>query len=362
MVQIKPLESRVVFHIDMDAFFASVEVARNPSLKGKPVIVGGQPNTRGVVSTCSYEARKFGVHSAMSLTEAYRRCPHGIYLDGNFSLYREYSQLIMELFRAYTPHVEVVSVDEAYLDVTETSQEYPCPETLGTIIKKVVLEHTQLTCSIGIASNKLVAKIASSKNKPNGLFRVFPGHEEGFLEPLPIQALPGVGEKTQVILNRDGFKTIGDMQRWGMEELIHTYGSHGYHFFLASHGMDNRPVFEDDSPPKSVGADTTFDQDVKDPEFFRKTIIELVEKVGKRLRKHKMRAKAVSLKLRYSDFKTITRSRILFAQTNVDDEFAKALLVLLEKNYRTQDLALRMIGVSLEKLTDGYWQPTFWDK
>lgn len=352
---------RTVFHVDMDAFFASIEIVRNPALKGKPVIVGGQPNTRGVVSTCSYEARSFGVRSAMSLTEAYRKCPHGIFLDGDFSLYRKYSHAVMDILCKFTPHVEVVSVDEAYLDVTSMLHDYENAKALGNKIRNDVLEGTKLTCSVGIGSNKLIAKISSSKAKPNGLFLVPAGEEEAFLAPLPIQALPGIGEKTQVVLNREGFKTIGDMQKLSLEEFIQRYGAHGYYFFLAAHGKDNRSVEQDDTPPKSIGADTTFERDMKDPDFFAETLRELVDKVCRRMCNHKMRAKGVSLKLRFSDFKTITRSKMLFSHTNRPEEIYQECLLLFQRNYSHDGLALRMIGVALEKLTDGYWQPTLWD-
>lgn len=345
----------------MDAFFASVEIARNPSLANKPVIVGGQPNTRGVVSTCSYEARKFGVHSAMSLTEAYRRCPHGVFLDGNFGIYRDYSNTIMGIFRSFTPNVEVVSIDEAYLDVSGMVKNFSSPEDLAQHIKKIVFDQTHLTCSIGIASNKLIAKIASSKNKPNGLFRIFEGREAEFLAPLPIEAIPGIGPKTQIHLNQDGIKWISDLQNMTMEDLLEGYGAQGYFYYLSSRGLDDRLVEEDDSPPKSIGTDTTFEKDMKDLHYFKVILSELVEKVCSKLRKHKLRAFGVSLKLRFNDFKTITRSKVLFSQTNKDEDILSAILFLFEKNYSEKDLPLRMIGVSVEKLNDGYWQPTFWD-
>jgi DNA polymerase IV len=355
------MDYRTVFHIDMDAFFASIEIARNPNLVGKAVIVGGQPNTRGVVSTCSYEARQFGVHSAMSLTEAYRRCPHGVFLDGNFAIYRQYSRAIMEIFRRFTPNVEVVSVDEAYLDVTEIVKKFSTPEALGQEIKKAVFDHTQLTCSIGIASNKLIAKIASSKNKPNGLFRIVGGDEAKFLSPMPIEAIPGIGPKTQIQLNHEGIKFISDLQSMSMEELLERYGASGYFYYLSSRGIDDRPVEEDDSPPKSINMDTTFEKDMHDIRYFKMILSELVEKVCSKLRRYKMRAFGVSLKLRFNDFKTITRSKALFSQTNKEEEILKAILLLFEHNYSERNLPLRMIGISVEKLNAGYWQPTFWD-
>lgn len=196
----------------MDAFFASVEIVKNPALRGKPVIVGGRPDRRGVVSTCSYEARKFGVRSAMPVSEAYRLCPHGIFLEGDYSLYREFSEKVFAIFYQKTPYVEVVSIDEAYLDVSEPIASGMTPKDLATSIHQEVFRTTQLTCSIGIAANKLVAKIAAGKAKPNGIFEVIPGTEDAFLAPLPIQSLPGIGTKTQVVLNQEGFLTVADLQ------------------------------------------------------------------------------------------------------------------------------------------------------
>ncbi len=240
---------RCIFHIDMDAFFASVEIVRNPALKGKPVIVGGRPDRRGVVSTCSYEARKFGIHSAMALSEAYRLCPHGVFLDVDFPLYRAYSDKVFDIFYQHTPFVEVVSVDEAYLDVTAAITGGITPKDLAIAIHEQVFEATKLTCSIGIAQNKLVSKIAAGKAKPNGIMYVLPGTEMAFLAPLPIQHLPGVGAKTQIILNREGLHTVADIQKFSIDQLIQQHGSWGYHYYFAARGEDNRPVSWESHPP-----------------------------------------------------------------------------------------------------------------
>lgn len=351
-----PQPSRCIFHIDMDAFFASVEVVKDPSLKGKPVIVGGRPDQRGVVSTCSYEARAFGVHSAMPVNEAYRLCPYGIFIEGNFDSYKEYSERVFDIFYQYTPFVEGVSIDEAYLDVSNLITTQSSPYELASQMKNQVLSQTGLTCSIGIATSKLVAKVASSAAKPNGICEVSAGTEAAFLAPLPIQALLGVGEKTKELFNRQGITTISDLQDLSRDELIRDYGSWGYHYFLWSRGEDTRPVQWEDSLPKSIGAETTFERDLSDCEVIREAFRELIEKAYRRMAAHKMRTKRISLKLRYNSFKTITRSSTL--PTHVKDLkiIEKAALELLNNHYKGNP-PLRLIGVSLEKLTNGYWQP-----
>lgn len=348
-----------IFHVDMDAFFASVEIVKNPSLKGKPVIVGGNPNSRGVVSTCSYEARAFGVRSAMSLFEAKQRCPKGIFVDGDYALYKAYSQQIMAIFESFTHEVECVSIDEAYIDMTSCLK-HDSPFNLGREIRRRVLEETQLTCSVGIGSNKLIAKIASSLAKPNGLYEIPPGKEKEFLGGLDIQRIPGIGTKTQLILNKDGFKTIAQLQEAGIDGLVRLYGSRGYHYYQAACGRDNRPVEWQDQLPKSIGAETTFEKDQDESTILIDTLTELTEKVCRRLRKLKMRTKRIAIKLRYSDFKTITRTGTLESHQNALEIILEEVVLLFKENYSGSP-ALRLVGVSLEQLTDGYWQPTFWD-
>ena len=350
------MDHRIVMHVDMDAFFASVEVVNNPSLKGKPVIVGGDPDKRGVVSTCSYEARKFGVRSAMSMFEAKKRCPHAIFLEGNFALYREASDKVMEILQSFSPCVEIVGIDEAYVELKEDKSS---PFKVGQSIRRKVFEATSLTCSVGIGSNKLIAKIASSHAKPNGLFEVPPNLEKDFLAPLPIESIPGIGIRTQVELNNDGIFKVSDLQNLGMDTLINRYGAYGYYFHLASHGKDNRPVSEEDPAPKSIGAETTFEKDIDERDLLLEELQPLIEKAYQRMRRHKMRTRGVSLKLRFSDFKTITRS-LSFENHTINYRFLKETTC----EFFTQiwpGTPLRLIGLSFEKLTDSYWQPTFWD-
>ncbi|MBS4168283.1 DNA polymerase IV [Parachlamydia sp. AcF125] len=355
------MNPRIIFHIDMDAFFASIEILRNPSLKGKPVIVGGSPDKRGVVSTCSYEARTYGVHSAMSLFEAKRKCPHAIFLEGDYTLYREYSSKVMKIFSEYSPLLEMVSIDEAYLDVsflkndpTLSSKQY------GRALKEAVLQRTGLTCSIGIASNKLIAKVASSRAKPNGLYEIPAGEEAAFLATLPIGAIPGIGSKTEKSLLEDHIYTIADLQEMGLETLIDRYGTRGYYFYLAAQGIDKRPVDGEEYFPKSIGAETTFETDLTDSAILLEVLLELVQKVCRRLKKHQTRTRGFSLKLRYSDFRTITRSRLLFSHTQDEQTIWEEARDFFLKIH-IKETPLRLIGISLEKLSDGYWQPTLWD-
>jgi nucleotidyltransferase/DNA polymerase involved in DNA repair len=348
---------RTVLHVDLDAFFASVEVVRHPELKGKPVIVGGDPSKRGVVSTCSYEARRFGVRSAMSLYEAKQRCPQAIFLEGSFSLYRDYSEQVMAILHEFSPLIEVTSIDEAYLDISDCAGS---AFKLGQELRKRVFERTELTCSVGIGSNKLIAKIASGLAKPNGLYEVPAGQEIAFLANLPIGSLPGIGVKTEAFLNRDGIQHVRQIQEMGLEQAIHRYGATGYWFYMAAMGRDNRPVETSDLPPKSIGAEETFEKDIGEIEPLEETLIALLERVYKRLSAHRMRTRGLSLKLRFADFATITRSITFENHTNDLKLLEEEMLKLFSRVYDGIS-PLRLVGITLEKLTDSYWQPTFWD-
>jgi DNA polymerase-4 len=352
--------NRIIFHVDMDAFFASIEIIRNPALKGKPVIVGGRPDQRGVVSTCSYEARAFGVRSAMSVSEAKRRCPDGIFLEGSYSLYREYSEKIIEIFHTLTEKVEVVSIDEAYMDVSDTADHYGGALPLAKLLQQVVFKQTQLTCSFGIATNKLVAKVASGKAKPNGIRQVLLGEEAKFLAPLSIEHLPGIGTKTKEIFNRAGIQLISDLQEMGIEALIEKYGPWGYQLYQSMMGNDSRPVEWGEYVPKSVGAETTFEADLSDCEALRNILKELAAKATRHLRENKMRTRSICLKLRDNTFKTITRSHMLFSDTQDVQTITQESVALFNRVY-SGNPPLRLIGISLHKLTDSYWQPTLWD-
>ncbi|MBA3957063.1 MAG: DNA polymerase IV [Parachlamydiaceae bacterium] len=352
------MTERTIFHIDMDAFFASIEVVRNPALKGKPVIVGGNPNRRGVVSTCSYEARKFGVHSSMPLKEAQRRCPHGIFIEGSYQIYGEYSAQIMEIFRTLTPFVESISIDEAYIDVTNLISEKESALDLAKRLQAEVYKQTALTCSIGVATNKLIAKIASGMAKPAKITHVPAGQEMAFLAPLKIQAIPGIGQKTQEHLNADNIVYVRDLQGLGIDYLMDKYGERGYHYFYAACGRDKRPVAWEETLPKSIGAETTFETDQSDREALVQALNYLCAKSWRRLRLYKMRTRGITLKLRNGGFVTITRSQMLFSDTQDLALLQQSALELFDQNF--DGLPIRLIGISYHKLTDQYWQPTLW--
>lgn len=354
------MNARTILHIDMDAFFAAVEVALNPTLKGKPVIVGGSPDQRGVVSTCSYEARAFGVRSAMALSEAVKRCPHGIFIQGSYEVYRAYSRQIVEIFKRFSDKIEMFSIDEAYMDASDIVSLYGDGKNLGALIRRQIFEETKLCCSIGVGANKLVAKIGSGLAKPNGLYDIPLGHEAIFLAPLPIEMLPGIGEKTKTALNQEGFKQIKDLQNESLHTLIERFGARGYLFYHEAHGRDARPVIFGDTTPKSIGAETTFDKDSADREFLCETLHGLTLKAWTRLKKHKMRTRGLSIKLRYSDFRTTNRSSTFYTDENRFEKLWEATLLLFEKSYQG-NAPLRLIGIAFEKLNDGYWQPTFWN-
>lgn len=354
------MNDRVIFHVDMDAFFASIEIVRNPALKGKPVIVGGRPDQRGVVSTCSYEARAFGVRSAMSLSEAHRRCPHGVFLEGHYGLYREYSDRIIQIFHRLTEKTEVVSIDEAYLDVTEIVQQFGGEMTLAKLLKNIIFQETELTCSVGIAKNKRVAKIASGTAKPNGIRLVAAGQEAQFLAPLDIGSLSGVGVKTQENFKRAGICKIADIQEMGPDRLIEKYGPWGYQLYQSAMGEDKRPVEWILQPPKSLGSETTFEKDLNDCTALREVLIENVQRVCRHLHQNGMRTRTICLKLRDYTFRTITRNRMLFTDTQDEGAITRECLELFDSVYFGTP-PLRLIGVSLHKLTDTYWQPALWD-
>lgn len=351
---------RIIYHIDMDAFFASIELLRHPHLKGAPLIIGGSAQERGVVSTCSYEAREFGVHSAMSMSEALKRCPHSAVLPVDHTYYREISREVMGIFRKYCPYIQVVSIDEAYLDMTDIAKYTELALPIGQAIKHSVLKATSLTCSIGIATNKLVAKIVSSTNKPNGLKQVIPGEEAAFLAPLPIDVIPGIGKKTQERLKKEGYNDIRDLQEAGMDTLINTFGQHGYNYYQRAIGKDFRPVDWRSRPPKSISTETTFSKDIEDLEQLEETIEQQISKAVAKLHKYRMRARGVTIKIRDSSFFTITRSKTFTLHTNSEQRIRQALQELLHESYR-DGKAIRLIGITLEHLTNGYWQPTFWD-
>ena len=341
------MAERTILHVDLDAFFAAVEQRDRPELRGKPVIVGGDPRGRGVVSAASYEARVFGVRSAMSLTEALRRCPDGVFLPVRGRAYQQASRDVMEILRSFTPLVEPISIDEAFLDVTGSRPLFGDGPTIAASIKTAVRDDVGLTASVGVATTKLVAKIASDLRKPDGLVVVPPGDEATFLAPLPIWRLWGVGDKTATALAEYGVRTIGDLAALSPDLLERRFGKHGGALSSRAMGRDDDRVHEGD-PAKSVGHETTFDVDSSDPEVIERTLLALSEGVAGRLRSAGVRASTIAVKVRDSSFRTITRQRTLAQPTDLTEPIYRTVLELARPEVR--GIRVRLLGVTASNL------------
>lgn len=347
------MPGKTILHIDMDAFFAAVEVRDRPELKGLPVVIGSPPDKRGVVSTCSYEARKFGIHSAMPSRTAFQRCPHAVFLPPNMKRYHEVSEQIMEIFRRFTPLVEPLSCDEAFLDVTGARYLFGDGPAIARKIKAAVLKETGLTCSVGVASNMFLAKIASDLNKPDGL-TVVPTSEKliaAFLAPLPVKRMWGAGKKMQAILEEHKIRTIGDLQTVDPAKLAAWIGeSSAASFRRLAFGLDDR-VLETESEEKSISNETTFDVDLTDPKEIASALLDLADKVGTRLRRAGFYAATAQIKLRWTDFSTITRQRRLDPPCCDDITLRETALELFRKEALHSAVRLIGFGVSGLRLT-----------
>jgi DNA polymerase-4 len=336
---------RKILHVDMDAFYASVEQRDNPALRGKPVAVGGDPTVRGVVAAASYEARKFGVRSAIPMSRAVRLCPSLIIVHPDFQKYRAVSQQVFEIFREVTPLVEPMSLDEAYLDVTENAWNEPLGVTVARRIKERIREKTHLTASAGVAPNKFLAKIASGWKKPDGLTVVAPERIETFLQGLPVDALWGVGPKTAERLRQHGIEKLVDVRARTVDELTTIVGMHAEWLIELAHGRDSRAV-EPNRPSKSAGSEQTYATDLSSIDEIRREIEEMARDIAGWLVKKGKTARTVTIKVRYSDFTTITRSHSTpRANADADDIVARAVR-LLEKTDAGQR-AVRLLGVSV---------------
>ena len=334
-----------IIHVDMDCFFAAVEVKDNPDLAGKPVIVGALPGTRGVVAACSYEAREYGVHSAMPVSRAYRKCPHGIYIKPHGHRYVEESERIRAIFHHFTPLVEPLSLDEAFLDVSGSHRLFGTSIEIGRAIKRSIREEKGLVASVGIAPTKFVAKIASDLEKPDGF--VYVGDDEvlDFLRPLDARKIWGVGKATWKKLERYGLRTIGDIADFPGDELERMFGKHGSHLHNLAHGIDTRTV-EPETERKQVGNEYTFGEDTDDMQEVERTLLALCDKVAARLYKKGFKGKTVTLKLRNETFKTVTRARTLDSPVMTAEDIYREALDL----FRAEDLhglKVRLIGVSV---------------
>ena len=344
---------RVILHVDMDAFFAAVEQRDHPEYRGKPVIVGADPRGgkgRGVVSTCSYEAREYGVHSAMPISQAYKLCPHGIYVLPNGKLYQQVSREIFDIFYEFTDAVEPVSIDEAFLDVTGSQKLFGEGKQIARQVKQRIKEKEGITASVGVAPNKYLAKIASDLEKPDGLVVVEEDRIAEFLHPLDISRLWGAGKHTQEKLHNMGIHTIGDLAAYPRDVLTAKLGKTGAHFYKLAHGIDERPVFYGEGV-KSVSNEHTFNEDVLDEEALLRTLLRLSEKVGYRLRKKGLKGRTVHLKLRYDNFNTITRNKTLPVNVDSTQKIYDTIQQLFKKNYQ-KGRRVRLLGVGVSGFTE----------
>jgi DNA polymerase-4 len=366
---------RTILHVDLDAFYCSVEETQNPALRGKPFAVGGKPNERGVVASCSYAARALGIRSAMPMSRALQLCRQLIIVPGRHKLYSEYSEKVMERLRALTPFVEQISIDEAFLDISDIR--HP-PARLALDLQTGIKNELHLPSSIGIASNKLVAKIATEVGKksslrpersvakskgsdvgpPFGLTIVPFGDEAKFLAPLPADMLWGVGPKTYARLTELGIHTIGDIANWPEKELVHLFGENGRDLWRHAQGIDNRPIVTE-YETKSISQETTFNVDVRDEKTLEKTLREQSKDVARQLRKNDLAGKTVKLKIRWPDFTTLSRQVTLPTSTDSEDEIFKAVLKLLH-TVRKPNQAVRLIGVGVSGIGAPVRQLSMW--
>ncbi|MGD8462893.1 MAG: DNA polymerase IV [Anaerolineae bacterium] len=340
---------RAILHLDLDAFFAAVEVLENPTLENKPVVVGGRPEQRGVVAAASYPARAFGIHSAMPMAQAASLCPDLVIVPARHSIYREYSYQVMSLLHEVTPLVEQMSVDEAFLDVTDQVAAWAGAVDLARQLQQRVRDEVQLSASLGVATNKLVAKVASDRDKPGGLTVVQPGQEAAFLAPLPVRALWGVGPVTAQKLAGMGVRTVADLAQVSETELEARFGQHGRAMARKAQGIDRRPVVTEHEV-KSVSHERTFSRDLGEAEALEAQLQTMSRGVARRLRKAEMAAGTVSIKIRYADFTTLTRQTSLSVPTDEEEIIYRAAVGLLHKVWRPGQ-RVRLLGVGGQQLS-----------
>ena len=339
---------RLICHVDMDAFFVSVEELFDPSLKDKPVVVGGQRDQRGVVAAASYAARKFGVHSAMPLRTASRLCPQAIFVEGRPDRYREYSRKVFAILNQFSPQVEMASIDEAYLDLTGTERLHGPGLRAAHALHERIRDELSLKCSLGLASSRLVAKVSSDQAKPNGVLYILPGQEARFLAPLDVRKIPGVGKKTEAVLHKLGIRKVGDLAALDESFLASHFGRWGLALAGKAHGKDAGGWFDSvigaEEDPKSISHEHTFGEDTNQRDRLETTLLKLSEMVAKRLREHELYSRTIQLKLRYEDFSTITRARSLDHATQLDREVAAAAISLFRQAWDGR-ARIRLLGV-----------------
>ena len=342
--------SRTIAHFDLDSFFVSVEILQNPTLKGKCVIVGG--GERGVVAACSYEARRYGVHSAMPMKTALRICPQAIVVKGSRGEYSKYSRWVTEMIEAKAPLVEKASIDEFYLDLSGM-EKYFDPFQFAIALRQEIMDNTQLPISFGIASSKMVAKIATDAAKPNGYLHILSGKESAFLAPLPVDKIPGIGQHLNDLLKQCGIQTIGDVLRWSPELLVNQLGNFGAELWEKAQGIDNGAV-QPYTEAKSISTESTFEVNISSEEELMDKLVQMTEQVTHELRQENKMTGCLMVKIRYPDFQTCTRQAAV-DYTCYDDELIPAAKELFRRLYRTGN-PVRLLGVRLSELTDGALQ------
>ena len=351
----------MILHVDMDAFYASVEEREDPALKGRPVVVGGSAKGRGVVSAANYEARKFGVHSAMPAAHAHALCPQAVFIKPRHELYAQVSGQIRAVFQRYTPLVEPLALDEAFLDVGASERLFGPAADVAARIKRDIRTELDLVASVGVATSKFIAKLASDHDKPDGLTVVAPGDEQIFLDPLPVGCLWGVGRASGRIFETLGIATVGELRRHSPELLKTHFGRHGEHLWKLANAIDERSVVPD-SRAKSISHETTFSDDITDHSVLRAVLMRLTEQVGQRLRRHRLLSRTAGIKVRYSDFHTITKARSFAQPTDATQLLWQAASELLGESLQREHKPVRLLGVGASALqTEPARQPDLFD-
>lgn len=341
----------MIIHADMDAFFASVEIREQPQLATKPVVVGGSPDARGVVSAANYIARQYGIHSAMPMSTAIKKCSHLVILPHRLSLYAQVSRQIRAIFERYTPLIEPLSLDEAFLDVTASRRLYGTAENIGRAIKKDIADELNLVVSVGVAPNKFLAKIASDLDKPDGFLVVKENQVQDFLDPLPVSRIWGVGKVMEKSLEKMGIRSIAQLRAFNEGLMKDNFGEHGAHLWRLARGIDHRMVITEHEA-KSISHETTFATDIFDKNILLATLLQLTEQVAWRLRHQELKGRTVQLKIRYSDFKTFTRSQSLTQATNQTQVLWRTAKQIFETKLPQKPLPIRLVGMGISGLTD----------
>ncbi|MFX1417932.1 MAG: DNA polymerase IV [Promethearchaeota archaeon] len=347
---------RIILHCDLDCFFAAVEIRDNPQYKDKPVIIGADPKEgkgRGVIATCNYEARKFGLHSAMPISQAYRRCPHGIYLKPNGKKYLEASNDVMKILESYSNEFQKVGMDEAYLELTQKAKDYEEAERIAKKIQREILDKVGITISIGLAPTKSLAKIASDENKPNGVTVVKPDGVPNFLKDMDITRIPGIGKKTKIYFYKNGIKKIGDIISTPLPDMMALFGKHGRWIWKVANGLDNRKVKEFHEDRKSISAERTFYNDTDNFNEILSKFEDINKKIHESILKHHITYKTITLKIRFEGFQTFTRSKTLPFHIQ-DEKYVLNIILLLFKEFSNVEKKVRLVGIKLSNLEKNY--------